>query len=41
VRKEVERHGGTIEIRSVVGKGTAFVLTFPKASRVGEEGEGY
>jgi signal transduction histidine kinase len=37
VRKEVERHGGTIEIRSVVGKGTAFVLTFPKASRV--EGE--
>jgi signal transduction histidine kinase len=37
VRKEVERHAGTIEIRSVVGKGTAFVLKFPRASRVGEE----
>ncbi len=29
VRNIVEQHGGTIELRSVVGEGATFVLTFP------------
>jgi signal transduction histidine kinase len=32
-RKIVEHHGGAITARSTLGKGSAFVVTLPRAQR--------
>jgi signal transduction histidine kinase len=34
-KKIVEAHGGTIEVRSEIGDGAEFVLTFPKSEVAG------
>jgi signal transduction histidine kinase len=34
-KKIVEAHGGTIEVRSGIGDGAEFVLTFPKSEVAG------
>jgi signal transduction histidine kinase len=39
-KKVVEQHQGTIRVESVPGKGTAFVLSFPRSGAGDESGTG-
>lgn len=40
VRRVVDAYGGRVEVRSVVGVGTTFVVTLPQATRAAETGPG-
>jgi light-regulated signal transduction histidine kinase (bacteriophytochrome) len=39
-KKIIERHGGTIRVESIPGRGTTFVCTLPNAVATGQDGAG-